>query len=184
MEILYNSDLNDEAIKNVEGFNFTRMSYKEIFDKMRAMLVYAFDDVTTFDMRSTEQIKPLLYDLGYVVEKDLKIYPATILTLQIMDWDARNNCKDIWRKANFQLKLTPFRCELEKAEEKTGVYGGYDKDLTRLWRTILKCKYPEYEQGFKRYAIDARDVKIEQAKAEYEAICDKADAEYNAEFDL
>ena len=182
MEIIYNSDLNIEALKNVENFNFTRMSYKEIFDKMQGMLVYAFDSVTTFDMRSSEQIKPLLYDLGYVVEKDLKIYPATILTLQIIDWDARNNCKDIWRKANFQLKLSPFKCELEKAEEKTGVYGGYDKELTRLWRTILKCKYPEYEQGLKRYAIDARDAKIEQAKAECKAICEKADEEYNEEF--
>ena len=175
-----------EAFKNVENFNFTRMSYKEIFDEMRQMLVYAFDDVTVFDMRRMSQIQLILDDcyIGLADEKDLKTYPAIVLGLEICDWDIRNNCKDTWRKSNFQLKLTPFRCCLDKAKETTGVYGGYDKDLTRLWRTILKDKYPEYEQGLKRYAIEVRDLKIEQAKREYEAICNKADEEYNEEFDL
>ena len=37
------------------------MSYKEIFDKMRAMLVYAFDDVTVFDMRRQNQIELIIW---------------------------------------------------------------------------------------------------------------------------
>ena len=185
MEIV-DSNKYAEAFKNVENFNFTRMSYKEIFDEMRQMLVYAFDDVTVFDMRRMSQIQLVLDDcyIGIVDEKDFNVYPAVVLDLEICDWDARENCKDIWRKSNFQLKLTPFNCYLDKPNETTGVYGGYDKDLTRLWRQILKNKYPEYEQGLKRYAIEIRYLKIERAKREFEEICNKADEEYNAEFDL
>lgn len=173
-----------EAFDNIEKFHFTEMSYQEIFDEMRQTLVYAFDDVTVFDMRSIKQIELVLDNcyIGLVDEKDYNVYPAVVLGLEVFDWDAKNNCKDKWRKSNFQLKLTPFRCSLDKAEETTGVYGGFDKELTKVWREILKDKYPEYEQGLKRYAIEVRDLKIEQAKREFEAIRDKADEEYNEEF--
>ena len=173
-----------EAFDNIENFYFTKMDYGEIFDIMREILLKAFDSVTTFDMRLIEQIQLDLEDcyIGLVDENDYRTYPAVVLSLEVFDWDYVNNCKDPWRVSNFQLMLTPFRCGIDKPEQAYGIYSGYDKELTKAWRKILKDKYPEYEQGLKRYAIDARDAKIEQAKREYEAIRDKADEEYNEEF--
>lgn len=44
MEIL-DAEKYSKAFENVQDFNFTKMSYQEIFDEMRQMLVYAFEDV-------------------------------------------------------------------------------------------------------------------------------------------
>ena len=183
MEII-DAEKYGQAFKNVEDFNFTRMSYKEIFDQFREILVYAFDNVTTFDMRSPNQIElDLQYcNIGLVDEKDFKTYPAVVLGLKIVDWDSRNQCKDVWRKSYFQLKLTPFRCGLDKLDETTGVYGGYDKDLTRVWRGILKEKYPAWEEAFQQYILDVRNNKVETAKSEYDAARIQADKEYDEEF--
>ena len=126
MEIIENGHLYYEAMKNVEGFDFTKMSFVGIFKKMKNILAEAFDNVTTFDIRSSEQIEIITCESGYVVEKDYKTYPALILCLQVSDWDAGKNCKDVWRRARFELKLSPFKCCLDKHNETTGVYSGYD----------------------------------------------------------
>lgn len=173
-----------QAFKNVKDFNFTQMSYGELFDLLKDDLVCAFDAVTTFDMRSPDQIElDLQYcDIGLVDEKDFKTYPAVVLGIKIVDWDVRNQCKAVWRKAYFQLKLIPFRCGLDKLDEMTGVYGGYDKELTIVWRKLLKEKYPAWEEAFQQYLLDVRNNKVETAKRQCDAARMQADKEYDEEF--
>ena len=184
MEIL-DAEKYSQAFENVKDFNFTRMSYKEIFDLLKDDLVCAFVNVTTFDIRSSNQIELSIdsCSIGLVDEKDYKTYPAIVLGLRVCDWDARNQCKAVWRKSYFQLKLTPFRCGLDKLDEMTGVYGGYDKELTKVWRGILKEKYSAWEKTFKQYVWDIRDLKIDKAQKEYDDILEKANNEYHEEID-
>ena len=183
MKIL-NGDYSAEALENVKGFDFTILSFYEVYCRMERALFTAFDKVTTFDMRSLGQVKLLMDECRIVLvrEKDLKVYPAYILALEICDWDAKLQCEDVWRKAKFELKISPFNCCLDKAGETTGVYSECDAYITNIWKKFLKNRYPNWEQGLKRYAIDSRDIKVEKAKVEYEQIRKDADKEYNEEF--
>ena len=162
------------------------LSYKEIFDEMKQILVQAFDNVLYIDKRRTSQIQLDFDDcyIGIVDEKDCNGYPAVVLGLEICDWDA-----EFWTKPHFQLKLTPFNCYLERTNGPTcwggpvGDYSGYDKELTIVWRGILKEKYPAWEEAFKQYVWGVRDLKVDKAQREYDDILEKANNEYHEEID-
>ena len=187
-----------EALENVKDINILECSEQDIFNVMKNALLKAFDRETTFDMRMLEQMELLedKCDVGVVLEADNLMYPYIKLVIAITDGyydDVQEKFKMYSKRdAEFDVLLTPFVCELDKHDERVGVYGGSNKDLTTAWRRVLISIFPKWEEKFKEYLERIKKSKIEAAQGDSKskidminrktkAICDKAEEEYNSE---
>lgn len=162
-----------------------RFDGENILSLLKKPLLKAFDSETTFDMRMESQME--LLGGGYFVqrEKDGNFYTFTKLRIRIYDYDIQRNCPDLRRSAEFYLTLSPFNCSLSGVNEKGiadgSVYGGYDKQLTREWRSILRRLYSNWKELFDTYCSDVRAIQLAKAETVYKEARRKADTAYNTE---
>lgn len=174
------------AYENIKDFDYTQFCYSEIFNIMKNELFDAFDAVSTFDMRKLSQVSLRSEDCEWdsVFEKDDVIYPAVKLVVLVRDWNFIKNQPCRYRSAEFELTLTPFNANLEKFKEKTGVYGAYNKELTKAWRRFLKLTFPKYEQSCREFCGKVKELKMQQARNEFNSKEEKIDKEYNEDVSL
>jgi len=188
-----------EAVQNIKDIDILECSEQDVFGVMKEHLLKAFDRETTFDMRLLEQMELMEQEcsVGITNEKDGKIYPFIKLAIAIRDgyFDDVEKQFKLYKKrdAEFEVRFTPFNCNLDKLGENThGIYGGSDKELTAAWRHVMMQVFPKWEEKFKAYleAIKASKIgviekdaqaKIDRLNREKKVVCDKAEEEYKAE---
>lgn len=190
-----------EAMKNVQDFNFMNYSYNSWFESLKVELFKAFDEVTTIDMRSYDQMELLMDEsyVGVVTEKDGRLYPYMCLAIKVKYgyYDANSKKFRISEAggARFGVKLTPFNCMLDKLGENTGgIYSGADEQLTMKWRHILNSSNSRWEDGFRAYLDKIKGdkllsikemmgVKFKQLNEEKNAMTKKTEDEYTTELE-
>ncbi|MBO5954741.1 MAG: hypothetical protein J6Q13_02085 [Clostridia bacterium] len=168
------------AYKNVEDFNFIDMCPKFIFELLNdaGVFVKVFNEVTSLIVERNEQIELKTFKYIVVEGEDDKYYPAIDLIVEPHD------CKRNY-SVEFCLTLTPFSASLDNASKDAGVYGGCDKQLTKIWRIVLKgLNGVEWVNAFKKYYADVKCLKeskiATQAEIEYNKIEQQYENEINS----
>ena len=160
-------EIEAQAYKNVEGFNFVdNMCPKFIFDLLNDVGVFkkAFNDVTAIVVRDNEQIELKTFNYVIVKGEDENYYPAIDLIVTL------NDCFKKF-SYDFCLTLTPFTASLDNARKDAGVYGGCDKELTKIWKIVMNGLFPDWKNAYIKYCEIAKE--IEDSK-----IATKAELEY------
>ena len=173
MEI-YDEEVLAKVKENYKICDFTEMSYEEIFKALKNVLVEAFDVVTTYDIKSDEQVK---FQRGetYVYEDRYGKFPVVDLFVNVEEEYYEYNGK-------FCLTITPFNCCLDNDKKKAGVYGWRDKEIKKVWRNFMKDKYGEaYVTMFKEYFENKKAIRNEDAKLHMEADIKYNETEYEKE---
>ena len=188
-----------EAVENAKDVDILQCSEQDIFNVMKEHLLKAFDRETTFDMRLLEQMELMEKEcsVGIVNEKDGKLYPFVKLAIAIRDgfFDDVEKQFKLYKKrdAEFEVRFTPFNCNLDKLGENTHwIYGGSDKELTTAWRHIMMQVFPKWEEKFRTYLERIKNFKISEATKESEDkikrlqresryACSKIEEEYSEE---
>ena len=169
-----------EAHENVMGFDHTELCFKTVFDLFNdcGVFVKVFSGLTSFNIKDKGQIglKGLKY--GFAQMKNGKVYPIVDLIISVKDLNSEFD-------SDFSFTLTPFNASLDNVTKSAGVYGLYDKELSQLWRTIMKGFYKNvYVDAFKKYCAEVRDLKEEQiaikANREYLKIVAEYEQEINS----
>ena len=99
-----------EAMKNVQDFNFMNYSYNSWFEALKVELFKAFDEVTTIDMRSYDQMELLMDEsyVGVVTEKDGRLYPYMCLAIKVKYGYYDANSVSVTWKLNPPIRKTLF----------------------------------------------------------------------------
>lgn len=169
-----NKEIEEQAYQNVEGFNHTELCYKTVFDILNYtdIFVYVFDKLTSFKVKDKNQIKLDTFKYGFIKEKDEKIYPIVDLVLWLKDFDSDFG-------SYFCLTLTPFNACMNNLTKDAGVYSSCDKDLTKIWRALLKRFFKEkYVKAFKKYCEDVKCLKESEIATNAEMKYQKIEQEY------
>ena len=169
-----NEKIKEQAYQNVEGFNHTELCYKTVFDILNYtdIFVYVFDKLTSFKVKDKNQIKLDTFKYGFVKENDEKIYPMVDLILWLKDLDSDFG-------SYFCLTLTPFNAGMNNITKDAGVYASCDKDLTKIWRALLKRFFKDkYVEAFKKYCEDVKCLKESKIATEAEKQYLKIQREY------
>lgn len=158
----YTPEVEQIALKNVKGFDMTKLNYKEVFNQMnKGLLEQVFDTVTTYTVEGSSQIKFVSVKSGLVMEDDGQIYPCVDMVIELYS--------TIGFSSKFCLTLTPFNANLDNENKTAGVYGGCDKLIRSKWRSIMKVFFKDtYEVVRNQYIEDVyllRDAAI-RTKAE------------------
>ena len=155
-EILETTEIIERDAKiNVKDFDFTKLCYKNIFELMNNSGVFkkAFNELTTLNIVSKEQVVLTTFNYGFVEESDEKVYPMVDLILNVSD----NECEF---ETYFCLSVTPFNAYLHNGSKDAGVYGGCDREISKIWRKVMKAFFKEsYVEAFRQYCIDARVIR-------------------------
>lgn len=170
-------EIEQGAYKNVENFNFIDMCPKFLFELFNDVGVFkkVFNEVTSLIVERNEQIE--LKTFKYIIVKgdDGKYYPA--IDLIVEPHDRKRNYS-----VEFCLTLTPFTASFENAKKDAGVYGGCDKELTKIWRIALKgLNGVEWVDAFKRYCEDSKCLKESKVATQAEIEYNKIEQEYENE---
>ena len=179
MEEIKNVDelIEVEAHENVVGFDHTELCFKTVFDLFndRDVFVKVFRGLTSYTIQDRNQIELKGLRYGYAEMENGKTYPIVDLILCVND-------SSLNFKNNFCFTLTPFNAYLNNETKTAGVYGLYDKDLSKLWRIVMKGFFKElYVDAFKKYCADVRDLKEEQIAIKANKDYLKLIAEYEEE---
>lgn len=160
-------EIEEQAYENVEGFNFTELCFKSIFEIMNCAGVFrkTFNEVTTYEVINNYQIELEGFKYYFVQENDGKVYPAVDWIMSLSD------CKGQHGKV-FVLTLTPFNACLDNETKNAGVYGGCDKELTKVWRIAIRGFFKDkWVEAFKKYCGDVKNFRESE-------IATKAEIEY------
>ena len=148
----------DIAYKNVEGFDFTKVCFKLIFDMLNDDGVFKmlFEELLPVKVKSQIKLKTFKYIV--VKGEDAKIYPA-------VDWIITLKDCSIMEDFDFCLTLTPFTASFSDMFKDLDVFGEFDDKLTQIWCVVMKGLFKEkWEAAFERYCANVeklRDGKIE-----------------------
>lgn len=140
--------IENEAYKNVEGFDFTRLCFRTVFEILNngGVFIKLFDELFSGCVEDESQITLKTFKYGCVKENDLKIYPMVDLVISLIDADANV-------ETNFCLSLTPFNASFNNLDKDTDIYGVRNKELTKIWRIILKGFLGEaWENALEKYS--------------------------------
>ena len=90
--------------------------------------------------------------VGYMEEKDGKIYPIAKLEITI-------NSKDFKKHRNFIVTVTPFQCYIHGVKKEFSDYGSIDKGLTNSLRLIMKNEFGlEYTKLLRNYTYRVNSI--------------------------
>ena len=146
----YTKEMAELADENVKGFNHTFLCFKTIFNIMNSHGVFAkaFGEVTNYEIDYIEQFELETFKYGVVEEYDGKIYPAVDMIIGFTDISTRY-------KTNFCLTVTPFNAYLDDEHKTSGMFGGCDWNLSKIWRVVMKGFYADrWVEAFNNYCAD------------------------------
>ncbi len=169
-----NKEIEEVAYKNVKGFDLTELCYKTVFEILNYtdIFVYAFDKLTNLKVKDKNQIKLDTFKYGFIKEKDEKIYPIVDLVLWLKGLDSDFG-------SYFSLTLTPFNAGMNNLTKDAAVYASCDKDLTKIWRALLKRFFKDkYVEAFKKYCEDVKCLKESKIATNAEMKYRKIEQEY------
>ena len=179
MEEVFNLTEEDkkEAYAKVEGFEFNDLCFKSIFEILNnsGAFVQAFKELTTYAINDKEHIKLTSFNYGFILENDGKIYPTVDLIILVRDSVSGF-------QTNFCLTLTPFNAKLDDFSKKSGVYGGCDKQFTRLWRLILMELFKDkWVEAFMSYCAEVKNIRESEITTDAEIKYLKNEQQYEEE---
>ena len=90
--------------------------------------------------------------VGYIEEKDGKVYPMSKLEITI-------NSKDFKKYRNYIVVVTPFQCYIHGIKKEFSDYGSIDKELTNALRLMMKNKYDfDYKNLLRNYTYNVNTI--------------------------
>ena len=144
------SQLEKEAYKNVEDFDFTTLCVKELFQIMNSCDIFAkaiYD--MTYDVVSSKDVVLKTFDYGFVKEDDFNVYPKIDMVVKVKN--ANVKCDE------FRLSLSPFSAVMDAESYDDVIHGNCDKQLTNLWRIIMNRFYKEkWDVAFVKFCEEVR----------------------------
>jgi len=174
------------VMKNIEDFNYLALDEEDVFSAMSDELLKAFDTVTTYNMKKHEQmtLHTARCYTQHIKGRDGKIYPEMVLAIIIRDCDNFNNYIKNRFPAEFELGLSAFRVRLDKYGNETGVYGGCNRELAKVWFRYLKSNFPKYVPAYKKYFNDYYTSEIDKVVKKARKAEDDLVDQYNADIAL
>ena len=172
-----NKGIEEKACQNVAGFDHTELCYKTIFDLMNdnGVFVKVLNELTTCFVEDKKQIKLQTFKYGFIQEEDGKIYPLVDLILWLKDMVSDFG-------SYYCLSLTPFNASLNNLTKDTSAYSGRDKELTKIWRVVMKGFFKdEYVAAFKKYCEDLKCLKESEIATKAEMEYEQIEREFKAE---
>jgi len=179
------SDIN-EVMKNIEDFNYLALDEEDVFSAMSDELLKAFDTVTTYNMKKHEQmtLHTARCYTQHIKGRDGKIYPEMVLAIIIRDYDRTRNFPRDYMSDEFELGLSAFGARLDKYASVTGVYGGCNRELAKVWFRYLKSNFPKYAPAYKKYFNDYYTSEIDKVVKKARKAEDDLVDQYNADIAL
>ena len=136
----------------------------------------AFSELTTYDIKDKNQIELFSFAYGVVEESDERVYPSIDMIIMLRDKDFQSY---------FCFTVNPYNAKMDNLTKDAGVYSGCDKELTSVWRKIMKAFFKDkWVEAFKQYCAETRVIReceiMSRAEKEYQENERKYEEEINS----
>ena len=141
-------ELEMKACENAGGFDHSKLCYKSIFNLLddNGIFYNAVNQIVKSEKPRTVKIDLKDINYGVVKENDGKIYPSVSLIVSVKDSESDD----------FVFMVTPFNATMESVELWDTWSGNVDKELTMIWRTVMKGLFKDlWISAFEKYELES-----------------------------
>ena len=147
-------EVEDKAYGNVEGFDFTKLCFKTIFNMLNDDGVFKmlFEELLPIKVKRKSQIELKTFKYIVVKGEDGKVYPAADWIIVLKDDIMQENL-------DFCLTLSPFAASISNAL-KSYSFEECDEKLTKIWCAVMRGLFRDkWEAAFEKYSSNAEKLK-------------------------